>query len=397
MKESQHKHEEARMLNVQIVQPLVPEYRVPFFNALARNSQCRIQVFAGETFPGNQSLRSAQNTNSSVHIEHPSVGFLNHRILWQKGLRLEDRMRTGDVLVVCGNARFLSNYPLIWQAKQRRVATVWWGIGTMPGQHTLNGFVRRRIMRWTDVILLYSDREREEFLRMGFPPDRLFAINNAIDQEPIQDAIKLWSPARLRDFQHQQNLTGKQVFLFCGRLSRKARVDLAIEALALLLRENRETVLAIIGEGEEQTRLQELALRLGVAESIRWLGALYDQTVMAPWFLTAKTFVYPGYIGLSIMHAMGYGLPVITHQNMSNQSPEVAALRDGQNGLLFQEGDVGDLVRAMNRLGWGEAERMVMGKHAARTVVEEFTLEEMVRRFIAALLAASDKVRSAKT
>ena len=65
-------------------------------------------------------------------------------------------------------------------------------------------------------------------------------------------------------------------------------------------------------------------------DSIRWLGALYEQEVMAPWFLSAKVFVYPGYIGLSIMHAMGYGLPVITHDNMDNQSPEVAALRNGK-------------------------------------------------------------------
>ena len=164
----------------------------------------------------------------------------------------------------------------------------------MPGQNPLNGYIRRQIMRWTDVILLYTERERDEFLRMGFHPDCLFAINNAIDQEPIQKAIKQWSSIRLRDFQAQQNLTDKQIYLFCGRLSKKARVDLAIEALTILLRENRESLLVIIGEGEERSKLEELAGQLGVIDSIRWLGALYDQAVMAPWFLSCQGICLPG-------------------------------------------------------------------------------------------------------
>ena len=94
------------MLNIQIVQPLVPEYRVPFFNGLARHNQCRIQVFASETFPGVQSLRSAENTNPFVQLHYPFTGFFKDRLLWQKGLQLEERLKAGDVLVVCGNARF---------------------------------------------------------------------------------------------------------------------------------------------------------------------------------------------------------------------------------------------------------------------------------------------------
>ena len=40
------------------------------------------------------------------------------------------------------------------------------------------------------------------------------------------------------------------------------------------------------------------------------LGSIYDEIELAPWFLTADAFVYPENIGLSILHAFGYGLPV---------------------------------------------------------------------------------------
>lgn len=378
-----------RRVHVQIVQPLIPEYRVPFFNGLSRQNQCHIQVHASNTFPGVQSLRSAPNHNPAVHLDHPFIGFFGHRILWQKGLRLDERLQPGDVLVICGNARFVSNYPLLWQAKKRKIATVWWGIGAMPGQNPFNYFIRTRIMRWTDAVLLYTEREKAEFLRMGFPPERLFAINNAIDQEPIRAAIKEWPSALIRKFQQEQGLEDKQVLLFCGRLTAKARVDLAIEALALLRRNNINCILVIIGDGEERQKLEMLAERLQVTDSIRWLGALYDQTQMAPWFLSAKLFVYPGYIGLSIMHAMGYGLPVITHHNMANQSPEVAALLDGENGVLFREGSQEDLSKQISSLLRADGVRKAMSDRATLTATEEFTMEEMIRRFVVAVHSAS--------
>lgn len=376
-------------MNIQIVQPLIPEYRVPFFQKLVQNSAHQVRVFASRQLPNDPSIKTAACIDSALHLDHPCTGFLNNRLLWQRGILLEDRLRSGDVLVVCGNARFLSNYPLIWQAKRRNIATVWWGIGSMPGQNRLRYFLRTTIMRWMDIVLLYTEREKQEFLRMGFPPERLFAINNAIDQGSVQAATASWPPSRVAAFKQEHGLSGKQILLFCGRLSAKARVDLVIEALALLCKQNKDCLLVIIGDGDQRRNLEELAERLNVAQSIHWLGALYDQNLMAPWFLSAKVFVYPGYIGLSIMHAMGYALPVITHQNMANQSPEVAALLDGRNGLLCEENNSADLCSKIVHLLTDENLRMAMSKRALVTASEEFTLSEMVRRFWEAAHAAA--------
>lgn len=382
------------MINVQIIQPLVPEYRVAFFNKLAQDPRCCINVFASRTMPGSQSLRSFPNSASFVHLDHPCFDVLWHRFHWQQGLSLQESLGRGDVLVVCGNPRFLSNLPLVFEARRRGVATVWWGIGTMPNQNRLRGFLRRELMKQMDMILLYTDREREQYLHLGFAPDRLFAINNAIDQEPIQDAIADWPWIRLSSFVSEKDLDGKELFLFCGRLTSKARVDLALEALYELRTRDSRYELAIIGEGEEREQLTALADKLELGRAVRWLGAIYDQRAMAPWFLTAKAFVYPGYIGLSIVHAMGYGLPVITHDNMANQAPEVAALKNAQNGLLYREGDAKELANQMARLVSSNTMRTAMSQEAKRTVTEEFTLTGMVERFVSAIQAAALRVQS---
>jgi hypothetical protein len=81
----------------------------------------QFQVHASERIPDAHSLESAHIVTDFKYFEHPCIGLLGQRLFWQKGLSVAASLRSGDVLVVSGNPRFLSNYPLIWQAKQRSV------------------------------------------------------------------------------------------------------------------------------------------------------------------------------------------------------------------------------------------------------------------------------------
>jgi glycosyltransferase involved in cell wall biosynthesis len=74
---------------------------------------------------------------------------------------------------------------------------------------------------------------------------------------------------------------------------------------------------------------------------------------------------------------------------MDNQSPEVAALRNGENGILFKENSSKDLARRMMELISNESLRMPMSAQALVTAQEEFTLPQMVKRFWDATCAAA--------
>ena len=122
-------------------------------------------------------------------------------------------------------------------------------------------------------------------------------------------------------------------------------------------------------------------------------AGIYEEERLAPWFLTSELFVYPGAIGLSLLHAFGYGLPVITHDNLHHQMPEIAALESGRNGLLYREGDAADLARQIRRAGTDESWRRLLAHEARRTVAEVYTLDAMVARFVAAVRCASEESR----
>jgi len=378
------------MIRVQIIQPVVLEYRVAFFNTLACLDGLQIQVYASKRLPY-ADLKSVSKFEDFIHLNHPCIGFIGNRLLWQKRLRISEDLRSGDVLVVSGNPRFLSNFPLILKAKRRNIGVVWWGHGWSAGSSQITATIRRSIMRWMDVILLYTDKEVEEYKQRGFSPDKLFATNNTIDQKPIQKAMLAWSASRLDKFKIQNNLLDKRILLFCSRLTAKSGLDLMLYALARLSKIESNYLLVVIGEGKEKQRLMKHAEILGISGYVQWVGSIFDQMQIAPWFMSAECLVYPGAIGLSLIHAFSYGLPVITHGNMLNQGPEIAALQNGENGLLFSEGNVDDLVKKILFLTEHPDIRSKMSKQALNTVANKFSMDNMVKQFVNAIYAAAQK------
>ena len=122
---------------------------------------------------------------------------------------------------------------------------------------------------------------------------------------------------------------------------------------------------------------------------VRLLGAVYDEAALAPWFRAAEVFVYPGSIGLSIHHAFGYGLPVVTHGDARQQMPEFAALKPGVNGEVFPRGDAGALATVLRGLCESPARRAALAQAARETVATGWNIDDMVSRFTAALRVAA--------
>ena len=182
--------------------------------------------------------------------------------------------------------------------------------------------------------------------------------------------------------------------LFVSRLEAANRVDLLLEAAAKLRERVPGLTVAVVGKGPELEALRAQAQRLGLGERARFPGAIYDEEQLGGWFAAATVFCYPANIGLSLLHAMGYGVPVVTGDNIAAHNPEIEALRDGVNGLLFRDGDAADLAEKLARV-IGDADlRRSMSEAALRTTSEEFTVERMVDGLEAAARFAAARARS---
>jgi len=76
-------------------------------------------------------------------------------------------------------------------------------------------------------------------------------------------------------------------------------------------------------------------------------GACYDDAQLARYISASDVTVSPGFVGLTAIHSMAFGVPVITHGTMAKQAPEVEAIIPGVTGDLFALGNVDDLARCM--------------------------------------------------
>jgi glycosyltransferase involved in cell wall biosynthesis len=381
----------ASRIQVHLFIPTVQRYRAPLYHRVALDAEVDFAVHVHRP-SGTKSDRVHDATFGHAFGLHvlpamrrlPVVG-----LLWQPKATLPEAVRRGDVVVLCGNPRYLGNYRLLWQARRRGAAVVWWGIGFMPNQRRLAFEVRKRILNLADIVLLYSDEEVRRFARTGFPRARLFATNNCVDQAAIQSARKSWSSDQLADFRRRRSLEGVRLLLYCGRLHRKPRLELALAALLELRKGGGDYRLAIIGAGPQEASLKATAVALGVSDYVWWLGALYDEEQLAPWFLSSLCLVYPGAIGLTLHHALGYGLPVVTTDNFAQQSAEIYALEPEVNGLLYRDGDVSDLARCVRRLSDDSRLRIRLSENAIDTVLNRYTIEQMTDRFLLAVKTAS--------
>lgn len=368
---------------IRIFQPIVPEYRVALFDGLGERYGERIEIWAAQ---GSGQDRSYPLSKMCYDYNHPmrKIG----PFVWQKGLSLKG-LNKRDVIVVCGDIHQLSSLRIALQAKLRGIKVVWWGHHRTATSSDLAVKIRLAIAkRISDVFLAYTRTGIEYLATCGFARDRVFATGNTIDQTPIKKAMAEWTPKKLVRFQEMQGIKGKKVLVCCSVLRPKVRLDLAIKALASDALS--DVWLTVIGDGSEKVRYQEIATELKIADRIKWIGATRDQMVMAPWFMSAKAFVYPGSIGLSILHSFSYGLPVVTHGNVNHQMPEFETMEDGKTGYCFEEGNDEDLERKLCKLLYEEESRLRMSKYCKSLAYENYSMEQMVRNYCDAIEAVHE-------
>jgi glycosyltransferase involved in cell wall biosynthesis len=381
-------------MRIVILDVVLTRYRLPLFDRLSSIPEFDLTVFYSPTFP-ERGLTSCKEEGRCRYRSVPCKTYFGGRLYWQECMNVLDELQRCDVLVLVGEPRNLSVLSLLIKARRRGIGTLWWGHGFSPGSSRVTTYIRRQIMRYPDALLLYTDREVERFRELGYPEERLFAANNTISINDVFLAKETWTPERLNAFQSEHKLVPGKLLVFCSRLLRERRVDWLLEAFGLLSRDNPQYQLAIIGSGDAQSELAELERKKKIA-GVRWLGEKYDQNEIAPWFLSASIAVHPRWLGLSVFHYFGYGLPVITSENPRHQGPEIAAVKSLETGVFFRDGDVQDLAMQIRFVTKHEELRAKMSANALKTVQTDFSFDNMVSRVTHAIIATRELAQSAR-
>lgn len=380
-------------VRVVLTQPTLTKYRVPVFRELASRPGIDLLVVHGEE----TNMPTAKADGFRTHLVP-----LRERVMGTEAFRWHDAQidyctrDKADVVLLSWSTRYLSLLPGLIKARWNGVRTVLWGHGYSKAETRLRDRTRATLASLADALLFYNHTAAQMYIDSGYaPPEQLFVALNTIDQDPIRSVRDAWlaEPAKLADFKKAQGLDGRPVVLFVSRLQPWNRTDLLIRAAASLRARHPGLCVAIVGDGPASDSLRALSRELHLEDTVKFTGAIYGEDQLAPWFLSAHAFCYPANIGLSLIHALVYGVPVVTSREQRAQNPEIEAFRDGVNGLGFPQDELAGMTAALDRLLSDQTLQQTLAAGARTTVAHDYTISKMVDGLEAALRYAAARKR----
>lgn len=269
-------------------------------------------------------------------------------LIWQRGLVRLSLRQDIDVIIFLGNANFLSTWVAALLARLTRKRVLFWTHGWLQEERGMKAVCRNLFYRLADGLLLYGHRAKRIGVQNGFAAKTLYVVYNSLDY-PTQKEIRVGaSYDRLKHIRGELFPNSQAPVLICtGRLVKPKGFGLLLEAMSLLQEQDFKSCLLLVGEGPERQLLTQRAKEFGL--TVNFYGACYDEARLAELIMSANVTVSPGQVGLTAMHSLAYGTPVITHNDPVNQMPEWEAIIPGQTGDFFKRGNVKDLADTIRK------------------------------------------------
>jgi glycosyltransferase involved in cell wall biosynthesis len=136
--------------------------------------------------------------------------------------------------------------------------------------------------------------------------------------------------------------------------------------------------LAIVGDGDDRTRLEALAQDLGISEAVRFEGRV-EEPVLRRWYQRCSFFVLPSTgegFGLVYLEAMRAGKACLA---CAGAAQEIVA--DGQTGFVLPDQQVDRLAAAVVRLFSEEGLAARLGSAGRARWRDRFTDAQFAERF----------------
>lgn len=206
------------------------------------------------------------------------------------------------------------------------------------------------------TVIAVSESTKDDLVRRGLSAERIKVVPNGIDLERFSPASGPRAP--------------RPTLLFLGRLKKYKRIDLLLDAVALLAAQGVDVALRIAGDGDQRVALEGQVHRLGLGDRVKLLGFVSEAEKLAELraaWIHVLTSSKEGW-GISNLEAAACGTP-----SVASDAPGLReSVVHGETGVLVQHGDVPALAAAVRSLLADDALRHHMGRQA-RAFAEGFT------------------------
>lgn len=190
--------------------------------------------------------------------------------------------------------------------------------------------------RFADTVVAVSEGVKGSLVdNARVPRDKIKVVFNPVISDDLDRYKRYPRPELLND-------VGDPVFLGIGRLDVQKNFPLLIRSFAAY-RASRPAQLVILGEGSERARLENLALELGVSDSVHLPGFVNDP------------FAYLANADVFVLSSNWEGLPTVLIEALTVGTQIVSTDCPSGPREILDEGAYGRLVDMEDEIGLSEA------------------------------------------
>lgn len=252
-------------------------------------------------------------------------------------------------------------------------------INTEHSRHYIDGLWRRRLEKrflsflTNKMVIVNEELKNISLSRDKISPSKLEVIVNGVDVEKFsQTTINEGEIIRA-------NLgisLNAKVVIIVARLHPIKNHFLLFDAVQQIAREFASLIVLVVGDGEERTKLEGLAIKLGIQNNIIFLGVRTD----IPQILKASNVM--------VLCSQTEGLPLVLLEGMSAKVPIIVTcganksglINDRENGFVCTD-TPSDLAKIISGIFSGTVDTSFVKANAYNTVLQCYSIQQTINKY----------------
>jgi len=364
-----------------------PTYRDAVFTCLSENADFDFTFFSGSP-PAKKFIVESDYKKYKFHpirVFYFNIPGTKNSITYRTGVISALSRRQFDVFFITNDILGIDTWICAILGRILKVPVIIWGQGISRPPSLLRNMLRLSLTKLARAALYYTEGGKNYWLKKGIPPEKMFVAYNALDtnaQITLRNSI---SQNDLDKFLEAENLSGRVLVTFLGRLVPQKKPIIFLEAIQSALTFNPNIFGLFIGNGPERICLEEQAKNMGISHAVRFIGDLYNENILAKYLMSSLAVILPAFAGLAIQHAAVYGTPIILGDLPNSHGPEIEIVENEKTGLFCPDEDANAFALAIIRLNRDIALRQSLSDNLKRTIDLKFNVNNMAQGFIDAI------------
>ena len=297
------------------------------------------------------------------------------------------RLPKKSVIVYCASPRDLTTVVAALLARALGKKVIFWGMFHSIGK---TRWITSKLFKFMGIIghknFTYARTGAISQLARGVDPKKLSKIGTASQMRPKRGKSLEQSKSKIASLVSKDLLINESTFVIAHvmRLSKFKNVDKFLKCCIALSELDIDIRIVVVGGGEMDAYVREQLQRRDLGHVCVFAGPIYDDYKLDLLYQIASVTLIATCIGLTAHQSLGYGVPIITDDSISEQTSEFEILSHNYNALIFEEDNYAQLKHFVLNLSSDKDLQAELSKGAEKSI-EMHTIDGKVAQFQSAL------------